>query len=267
MKKQKTLSFNRSLFIDSSNLEEIQKWNVTGVIDGVTTNQLIMLKDGVKPKDFEKVVKKICLEMQDKPVSVELTDSTATVDAMIKEAKKLNNLAKNIVVKVPLIPDMTKSLMVINQLAHLNIAVNVTVMMTFEQMVMSILAARHCTRLSFVSVFWGRTIEDQTEYRTKPSFMAKYPKVGMASKVNETPHSIVEKTASFLKEGGYENPKIIVGSIRTAAQVGEAFASGGHIITVTPDVLTAMLFSQRSIETIAQFDDAWKALQKNSTKS
>ncbi|SRR3989344_5631128 len=254
--------FNRSLFIDSSNLEEVKKWNATGVIDGVTTNQVIMLKDGIKPKEYDRVIKDICLEMKGKPVSVELTDSTVSASEMVKEAIRLDSLANNIVVKVPMIPDTTKSLWVIQQLVKENIAVNVTTMMTFEQMVMAILATRHCDRPSFISIFWGRSIEDQVKYRGRFDFMSQFVRVGMEEKVNQSPWNIVEATARFLERGGYENPKIIAGSIRTGTMAGEAYAAGAHIVTVTPDTLMAMLFSQRSIETIQQFDEAWKDMQK-----
>jgi len=53
-----------------------------------------------------------------------------------------------------------------------------------------------------------------------------------------------------------------VGSIRTATMVGESFAAGGNIVTITPEILMSMLFSQRTKETIEQFDSDWKKLQK-----
>ncbi len=260
--KQDFSKYNRALFLDSSSLDEIKKWNATGCIDGVTTNQLIMLKDGVKPKDYEKTVKEICREMKGKPVSVELTDSTASPEAMVKEAKRINALADNVVVKVPLIPETIKSLWVINQLAKNNIAVNVTTMMTFEQLILAVMATRHCKRLSFVSFFWGRSEEDHVKYRSRFDYMVQHSRVGLDSKVNSHPELIVDATARFIKEGGYENIKIIVGSIRNAVMVGDAYAAGGHIVTITPAILEAMLFSKRSIETIAQFDEAWKELQR-----
>lgn len=260
--RQNFSKFNRALFLDSSKLDEIRKWNETGVIDGITTNQLIMLKDGIKPKDYEKVIKTICKEMKGKPVSIELTDSTASSEEMIKEAKRLNSLADNIVVKVPLIPDTTKSLYVINQLTKLNVAVNVTVMMTFEQMIMATLALRNSKKLCFISLFWGRSEEDHVEYRSRFDYMVSRPRVGLDSKVNSSPNLITEATEKFLNEGGYDNVKIIVGSIRNARMVGDAYAAGGHIVTITPEILTSMLYSQRSIETIAQFDEAWKEMQK-----
>ena len=255
--------FNRALFIDSSNLEEIKKWNSTGVISGVTTNQSIMLKDGLNFKDFQKIVKLICKEVGKKPVSIELTDSKVSIKEMINEAKRLNSLAQNIVVKVPLIPDTTKSLEVIQALISLNIAVNITAIMTFEQMVIAALATKTNKRTSFISLFWGRSMEDQVKYRGRFDFMADYKRVGLESEVNGTPKNITSTTVNFLKEGGYNNPKIIVGSIRTATMVGDAFAAGANIVTITPEILLSMLFSQRSKETIEQFDEDWKKLQNN----
>lgn len=261
LKKEQDTIFYRSLFIDTSNIEEVQKWNATGAIDGATSNQAVMLKDGIKPKNFTKVVKAICEELKGKPVSVELSDSTASSNEMIEEAKRFADIAENVVVKVPLIPDTTKSLFVINELSKLDIAVNVTTIVTFEQMIMAALSARYNKNTSFLSLFWGRSIEDSATYRSRFDYMAKYPRVGLESEINRSPHAITKATASFLKEGGFDNLRIIVGSIRTASMVGEAFASGGHICTVTPEILNAMLFSQRTIETIKQFDDAWKEMQ------
>lgn len=254
--------FQRSIFIDTSNIEEIKKWNRSGVIDGVTTNQSILLKDGVNPKIFDKIIKSICKEMGKKPVSVELTDSNAPLREMVVEAKRLNALATNIVVKVPLIPETTKSLEVIQSLVSLNIAINVTAIMTFEQMVIASLATRNCKRPSFISLFWGRSMEDHIKYRGRFDFMADYKRVGLESSVNSDPKDIVINTISFLKEGGYENPKVIVGSIRTATMVGDAFAAGANIVTITPEILLSMLFSQRTKETIEQFDSDWKKLQE-----
>lgn len=261
MTKKSNYSFNRAIFIDSSNLNEIKKWNELGVIDGVTTNQYIMLKDGIRPDEYESVIKSICKIVKSKPVSVELTDSTKKAELMVKEGKRLGQIASNIVVKVPLIPDTTKSLWVISKLIEFDIALNITTIMTFEQLVMAILATRHATKTSFVSLFWGRSIEDQATYRSRSDFVAKYPRLGLESLVNNHPKNIVREAANFLKEGGYNNPKIIVGSIRTAVMTGDAFTSGANIVTITPDVLMAMLFSQRTIETIQQFDEAWKTIQ------
>lgn len=260
--------FNRSLFIDSSDLYEIKKWNQLGIIDGVTTNQYIFLKEKINPKKIKSVIQSICEEMEDKPVSVELTNSILPKEKLLEEAKQWNKLAENIVIKVPLIPDTTKGLWVVRQLINNNIAINITLLMTFEQLLLSVLASRNSKKESFVSLFWGRTQEDHAKYRSRSDFMASFPKVGMESIVNSSASNIVTATARFIKEGKYENVKIITGSIRTASMVGEAFDAGSHIVTVTPEVLRAMTFSQRTKETLQQFDDAWKQLhQTHSSKT
>lgn len=81
----KSLQFNRSIFIDTSNIEEVKRWNATGIIDGVTTNQAIMLRDELKFSEVDKIIKLICKEMKNKPVSVELTDSTVKTKDMVKD--------------------------------------------------------------------------------------------------------------------------------------------------------------------------------------
>lgn len=247
----------RSIFIDSSNVDEIKKWNELGIIDGVTTNQFIMAKDGIKPQNYQRVIRAICREVGDKPVSVELTNSLLSPASLLKEALAISRLSPNIVVKVPLIPNATKSLWVIRELIKKNIAVNVTAMMTFEQLVMAILATRHSKKIAYVSFFWGRSIEDQAKYRSRSDFMASYPRVGIDSPINRHPQTIIEQAVRCISEGGYRTVKVIAGSIRTAVMAGEALAAGAHVVTIAPDILLAMLFSQRSVETIAQFDEAW----------
>ncbi len=59
------------IFIDSANEKEITKWLDMGVIDGVTTNPSVMLKDGVY--DIEAASKKIAKLIHPKPLSVEVT--------------------------------------------------------------------------------------------------------------------------------------------------------------------------------------------------
>jgi transaldolase len=258
------LTFNRGIFLDSSNVKEIEKWNAAGIIDGVTTNQSIMLKDGITLKQLEPTIKKICSIMKGRPVSIELTDSSASVEEMIKEAQKFRKLASNIVVKVPIIPGSTKSLVVIQKLGALKIPVNVTAMMTYGQLLTAALAIRNHPAPSFVSLFWARTIEDHEKYRTNSDFIKAHPTNGPEAKVDAHPSEICAKLEEFIRTGGYNVPKIIVGSIRNASQVSDAFAAGAHIVTIQPHVLEAMLFSQRTVETNADFDKSWLDLKKKS---
>ncbi len=261
---QSSPNFNRSIFLDSSSIPEIEKWNSTGLIDGVTTNQSIMLKDGVKLDQLNDTIKKICGIMKGKPVSIELSNSTASVEEMIAEAKKYRALADNVVVKVPLIPGDEKSLVVIKKLGDLKIPVNITAMMTYEQLVIAALVSRNHPAPSFISLFWARTIEDHERYRTNAGFMKEHPIMGPEADVNAHPSKITAAITEFLAKGGYDSPKLIVGSIRNVGQIGEAFAAGAHIVTIQPSTLQAMLYSQRTVETNADFDKAWDAIKQQS---
>ncbi len=255
------LKFNRSIFLDSSNIKEVKKWNSLGIIDGVTTNQTIMLKDGVKLKDVSSTIETICKIMAGKPVSVELTDSTATTEQMIHDAKAYREIADNVVVKVPMIPSQTKSLEVIKKLLDLEIPVNVTVMMTFEQLVMAALATRNHPFPSFISLFWCRSIEDHERYRTNEEFIKDHPLLGLESDINSHPAKITSAIIEFLNKGGYDNPKLIIGSIRKASEVGECFDAGAHIATVPPLLLQEMLYSKRTEETNIDLDKSWLTLK------
>src|SRR3989304_5128517 len=90
-------------FIDTANVEEIRKaWDL-GVIDGVTTNPSLISKEG---KDPIKLLREICAIVNG-PVSAEAV--TMTADEMVKEAKSLSKIHKNIVVKIPMIEEGLKA--------------------------------------------------------------------------------------------------------------------------------------------------------------
>ena len=58
------------IFADTADVSEIAKWLRRGVIDGVTTNPSIMLKDGVR--DIEKGAREIAEILGGRPLSVEV---------------------------------------------------------------------------------------------------------------------------------------------------------------------------------------------------
>ncbi len=255
------LQFNRSIFLDSSNIKEIEKWNSLGIIDGVTTNQTIMLKDGVKLKEVKSTIKTICKIMKGRPVSVELTDSKASVQEMVRDAQKYREIASNVVVKVPMVTSQTKSLEVVKKLFDLKIPVNITVLMTYEQLVVAALASKNHPFPSFISLFWCRSIEDHERYRTNKKFMKEHDLLGPEAEVNFHPAKITASIIEFLNKGGYNNPKLIIGSIRKVSEVAECFVAGAHIATVQPSILQEMLYSKRTEETNADLDKSWITLK------
>ncbi len=50
--------------------------------------------------------------------------------------------------------------------------------------------------------------------------------------------------------------------MRHIMDVNEALESGAHVPTVTPPILRKMVWNPRTIETIAEFNNAWRGRPK-----
>ena len=99
-------------FIDTANINEIKEANALGVVAGVTTNPSLVAKEGV---DFHERIREICSFIEG-PVSAEVISLEA--DKMIEEGKELE-LARNVVVKVPM---TTEGLKAVKAFSDLGIA-------------------------------------------------------------------------------------------------------------------------------------------------
>jgi transaldolase len=84
------------IFIDTANVSEIREAESWGILSGVTTNPSLIAREG---KDFVEVVKEIT-SIVDGPISAEVI--SLEHEGMIKEAKELVKIHKNIVIKVPM---------------------------------------------------------------------------------------------------------------------------------------------------------------------
>ena len=214
-------------------MKEIEEFTRWGIADGVTTNQKIFLSEG--GVDFKRHILKICA-LVNGPVSVETTKST--VPELLEEARKYASWHKNIVVKVAMYGD-GRGLQVVQQLAKEHIKTNMTVMMTFNQLVLAAKAGA-----TYVSLFYNRSKE-----------------------AGENPAQIIRDYVAVAKEGKL-SARLIVGSIRTPDDVALAVAAGAHIMTVPAKILRQMPFNKRTEETIEEFDKAWQdflAMKKEKT--
>ena len=129
-------------FIDTANIEEIKEANDLGVICGVTTNPSLIAKEG---RDFIQVVKEIT-EIVDGPISAEVI--SLDHEGMVKEAEKLSQIHKNIVIKLPMTSEGLKATKI---LSSRGIKTNVTLIFSSTQ---ALLAAR--AGATYVSPFVGR---------------------------------------------------------------------------------------------------------------
>ncbi|HTZ11699.1 MAG TPA: fructose-6-phosphate aldolase [Candidatus Margulisiibacteriota bacterium] len=130
------------IFIDSANINEIKEASLLGVIDGVTTNPTLVAKE---KRPAVELLKDICAVVSG-PVSAEVISLKA--EEMVTEARPLAKIAKNIVIKIPLIKEGLKAVKI---LSSEGIKTNVTLCFSANQ---ALLAAK--CGASFISPFIGR---------------------------------------------------------------------------------------------------------------
>ena len=90
-------------FADTAEIAEIRELAATGLLDGVTTNPLLIAKSR---RNFITTIKEICAIVEG-PVSAEV--SALDAETMIAEGRKLAEIADNVTVKVPLTWDGLKA--------------------------------------------------------------------------------------------------------------------------------------------------------------
>ena len=212
-----------ALFIDSSDPKEIKDVFAWGVLSGVTTNPLIIAKEAPDAVLSERIREVLAVSWGD--VSVELT--TETEHEMIDESLGYHAWdPQRITIKVPF---SEVGMRVLHQLVKRGIKTNVTCLMAMNQAYLSALAGA-----TYVSIFSGR-VRDMG-YDVRP---------------------VIASTRQVLEREGLP-AKIIVGSMRHMMDVNEALEAGAHVPTVTPPILRKMVWNPRTIETISEFNNAWR---------
>ena len=232
------------IFIDSADLKEIEKYLSFGVCDGVTTNPSIYLRCGVVGgmAGIEKRSLEIANLISPKPLSVEVTSDNP--GEIVSQAREYAAWAENVAVKVTITDRHGQALLpVIHQLASEDIRVNVTAMLTFNQMILAAKCIESARNLDssthFISLFAGRIADEQ----------------GIDQAVRA-----LEQTRNWLDHYAYTS-EIIVGSIRRGENVSSYANTRAHILTIPPSVIGESLLSARTKETVMQFiEDAEKAL-------
>ncbi|MFA5092947.1 MAG: fructose-6-phosphate aldolase [Candidatus Omnitrophota bacterium] len=130
------------IFIDTANVKDIKEATTLGLIDGVTTNPTLMAKEGRNPVQ---VLAEIC-SLVSGPVSAEII--SLETEGMVKEARELIKVAKNIVIKLPLTKEGLKAVKI---LSAEGIQTNVTLCFSAAQ---ALLVAK--AGATYVSPFIGR---------------------------------------------------------------------------------------------------------------
>ncbi|HHW68710.1 MAG TPA: fructose-6-phosphate aldolase [Epulopiscium sp.] len=212
------------IFIDTANVEEIRKANDMGVICGVTTNPSLIAKEG---RDFIEVVKEITT-IVDGPISAEVISLEA--EGMVKEARELAKIHKNIVIKIPMTMEGLKAVKI---LSAENIKTNVTLIFSATQ---ALLAAR--AGATYVSPFLGRLDDIGNE--------------GM---------NLIEEIVEIFTVHDIET-EIIAASVRNPIHVIQAARLGAHIATIPYNVIVQMTKHPLTDLGIERFLKDWESVPK-----
>lgn len=208
-------------FADTADIAEIRDLAATGLLDGVTTNPSLVAKSG---RNFLEVVEEICATV-DGPVSAEVTALDA--EGMIREGRKLAQIARNIAVKVPLTWNGLKAC---KALSDEGTMVNVTLCFSANQ---ALLAAK--AGAAFVSPFIGRLDDIHLN--------------GM--ELIQEIRAIYDNYPAFTTE-------ILAASIRNANHVRQAALIGADVVTVPPAVLRSLVSHPLTDKGLEIFLNDWE---------
>jgi len=212
------------IFVDTADLKEIEELASWGVIDGVTTNPTLVAKTGLSFKD---IVNKI-FDLIDGPISLEAVSTKA--EDIVKEARELSRIHKNVVVKIPMTEEGLKA---IKQLSREGVKTNVTLVFSANQ---ALLAAK--AGATYVSPFVGR-LDD----------------------IGHDGMEVVRDIVQIFRNYDIKT-KVIVASVRHPLHVIEAARIGADIATVPPQVIRKMIKHSLTDVGIKRFLEDWKKVPK-----
>ena len=190
------------IFLDTADTRAIGKHFIeTGLIDGVTTNPSLIMKSGQQPETVYFDLFKLGV----KDISMEVVSNTSK--GMIEEADQLVNKFHDVVtIKVPC---TREGLIACKQLSDRGIRVNVTLIFSASQAILSAKAGA-----KYISPFVGR-VDDQ-----------RFGGCNLIKRIREVLP--------------YDSCEILSASIRSVGDVEHSFAQGADICTMPPTVFEKM---------------------------
>lgn len=211
------------LFLDTANVAEVAEVASWGVLDGVTTNPSLVMKEG---KDFKKTVLEMCKYVPCVSAQVTANDFAG----MKKQGEEYASWHKHVYVKVPM---TTEGLKALAYFRKKGIKTNTTLVFSVNQ---AILAAK--AGANIISPFIGR-LDDAGE-----DGMGLIAEIMMAW------------------ESYHFDTEVLVASIRHPRHVAEASRLGAHICTVPYDVMKKLPNHPLTDIGLKKFLDDWEKVKK-----
>lgn len=210
-------------FLDTANTEHVAQAARLGVLDGVTTNPSLVLKEG---KDFKKTVLEMCKHVPN--VSAQVTASD--FEGMKKQGLEYAKWHKNVVVKVPMTPD---GLRTIAYLSSKKIRTNTTLVFSVPQAIMAAKAGA-----SIISPFIGR-LDD----------------------IGEDGMQLIADIMLVWQQYQFKT-EVLVASVRSPMHIVEAAKLGAHICTMPYDIFQKLSSHPLTDAGLKKFMDDWAKVKK-----
>lgn len=224
------------IFSDGADIDSIIDTYQKGIAKGFTTNPTLMAKAGIT--NYIAFAKEVLKIVTDLPVSFEVFSDE--FDEMRYQAHKINELAPNVYVKIPVTNTKRQSAApLIKELHDEGIKLNITAILSKRQ-VQEVYDALNPNVSAFVSVFAGRIAD-----------------------TGRDPLPLMKESLEMLRP----KPKaeLLWASPREVFNLMQAELMGCHIITITPDLLAkaskfGMDLEELSLDTVKMFyNDATKS--------
>ena len=230
------MNLNVKLFADGADKDGMLEMYANPLISGFTTNPTLMKVAGVD--NYKSFAQDILAHINDKPISFEVFSDDFI--EMETQGLEIATWGKNVNVKIPITNTKAESsVKLIDNLSNQGVSLNVTAMMTADQ-VRSVLPALSNGPGGYVSVFAGRIADAGFD-----------------------PLPVMSEVVNILRD--YPNIELIWASPREFYNVVQADNIGCHIKTATNNILKKLPtlgknLDQFSLETVQMFyDDAKNA--------
>jgi len=219
------------LFADGAEKKSMLELYANPLIQGFTTNPTLMRKANIA--DYQAFALDTLAAIPDRPVSFEVFADDFS--EMERQATLIDSWGPNVYVKIPVTNMQRESACpLINKLSHRGVKVNVTAILTLEQ-VREVVCALEGGAPSYVSVFAGRIADTGID-----------------------PVPMMAETVRIARR--HPGMEVIWASPRELLNVFQADSIGCHVITATPDVLKKLALvgkdlAEYSLETVRMFGD------------
>jgi len=216
-------------FLDTASEKEIKKWNSLNLVNGITTNPILLANEKQDPIKILKNISKIVKG----PISAQVTEKDN--EKMINQGLYLSKIHKNIIVKIPCNFEGLKAAKVLKKK---KIKINITLGFNPAQIV-----AFANLNIDFFSLIIGKT-EDWG-----------------FSNINSI--SACKKIIKSMKS----ETKLLVASIRNEEHLEKAITDGADIVTVPPSTWETIYKNKYSEIGLKNFFETWLKVKNEYIKN